>query len=64
MSNNKNYTIPAKERALVLQGGGSLGAMRLGHTRAYISSFPNGIEIMGKRIKRPLTLLLGHQLVP
>jgi len=30
MSNNKNYTIPAKERALVLQGGGSLGAYEAG----------------------------------
>jgi NTE family protein len=30
MSNNKNYTIPTKERALVLQGGGSLGAYEAG----------------------------------
>ncbi len=30
MSNNKNHTIPTKERALVLQGGGSLGAYEAG----------------------------------
>ena len=27
---NKNHTIPIKERALVLQGGGSLGAYEAG----------------------------------
>ena len=64
MSNNKNYTIPTKERALVLQGGGSLGAYEAGAYRGIYEFLSNGIKIMGKRIKRPLTLLLGHQLVP
>ena len=37
MSNNKNYTIPAKERALVLQGGRSLGAYVVWGIQGHIS---------------------------
>ena len=44
MSNNKNYTIPTKERALVLQGGVHWVPMKLGHTREYMNSSLNGIK--------------------
>ena len=64
MSNNKNYTIPTKERALVLQGGGSLGAYEAGAYKGIYEFLSNGIEIISKRQNRLLTLLLGHQLVP
>ena len=36
MSNNKNYTIPAKE-SIVLQGGGSLGAYLVQGIQGHIS---------------------------
>ena len=64
MSNNKNYTIPTKERALVLQGGGSLGAYEAGAYKGIYEFLSNGIKIISKKQNLLLILLLGHQLVP
>jgi NTE family protein len=56
-SNNNNIitNIPAKERALVLQGGGSLGAYEAGAYKALYEWLSEKDKKEGKRKVQPLT---------
>ena len=59
MSNNKNYTIPAKERALVLQGGGSLGAYEAGAYKGIYQFLSKWDRDHGKENKTTFDIVAG-----
>jgi NTE family protein len=57
--NNKNYTIPAKERALVLQGGGSLGAYEAGAYKGIYEFLSSWDRDHGKEKKSTFDIIAG-----
>ena len=59
MSNNKNYTIPTKERALVLQGGGSLGAYEAGAYKGIYQFLSKWDRDHGKENKTTFDIVAG-----
>ena len=59
MSNNKNYTIPTKERALVLQGGGSLGAYEAGAYKGIYEFLSKWDKDHGKENKTTFDIIAG-----
>ena len=59
MSNNKNNTIPAKERALVLQGGGSLGAYEAGAYKGIYEFLSNWDRDNWKEKKSTFDIVAG-----
>jgi NTE family protein len=59
MSNNKNYTIPTKERALVLQGGGSLGAYEAGAYRGIYEFLSKWDKVHFKENKTTFDIIAG-----
>ena len=62
-SNNTRTSIPVKERALVLQGGGSLGAYEAGAYNALYAWLAAKDEKEGRGEAQLLILLQEHLLV-
>jgi len=56
-NNNISTNIPAKERALVLQGGGSLGAYEAGAYKALYEWLSEKDKKEGRKKSQPLTLM-------
>ena len=56
---NKNIDIPEKERALVLQGGGSLGAYEAGAYRALYESLSGKDNSEGRKGRSTFDIVAG-----
>ena len=53
-----DHNVPDKQRALILQGGGALGAYEVGAFKALIKKIPEIDERTKKPVDRYLILLL------
>src|SRR3712207_8841458 len=58
-NNNTAVNIPAKERALVLQGGGSLGAYEAGAYKALYERLSEGDKKEGKETSITFDIIAG-----